>query len=409
MFHPPFSLQGNPLSKEPDMRTILHVDMDAFFASVEQRDHPEYRGKPVIVGSPPNARGVVSTCSYEARKYGVRSAMPSREAYRLCPQGIFVQGNHARYCEVSRQIMEIFERFTPIIEPLSIDEAYLDVSGATRIFGNGMEIGRKIRETIRKELDLAASVGVGPGKFVAKLCSELAKPDGIKSAPFDMPSLMEFLAPLPVGSLFGVGKASRELLGKFGFHTIGDIQNASAESLRFAVGNHLAEYLRRLAFGEDPSPVNTEREEQSISREHTFGTDCSDPEILRRKLRELTEDVGQRLRKAGKWANTAKLKLRWSDFTTISRQKRFSNSAKDDFTLFEAADEMFRREKLIAPVRLIGFGVTGLTSSHIQEEFDLFGTAEGHNGTERERKEKLSDAIDAIRSKLGQDAVTRLS
>lgn len=391
------------------MRVILHVDMDAFFASVEQRDHPEYRGKPVIVGAPPNARGVVSTCSYEARKYGVHSAMPSREAYRLCPNGIFVPGNHAKYAAVSQQVMTIFERFTPVIEQVSIDEAYLDVSGATHIFGNGTEIGRKIRETIRNELDLTASVGVGPNKFVSKLCSELAKPDGMKTAPFELKELVEFLAPLPVGSLFGVGKASKELLGKFGFHLVRDIQNASEESLRFAVGNHLAEYLRRLAYGEDPSAVATEREEQSISREYTFNTDCSDANIIRLKLRELSEDVGHRLREAGKWANVAKLKLRWSNFTTITRQKHFSSSAKDDFTLFEAAEDMLKKEKLIAPVRLIGFGVTGLADSQIQEEFDLFGTAEGHNGTDRERKEKLSATIDAIRSKLGHDAVKRLS
>lgn len=196
------------------MKTVLHVDMDAFFASVEQRDHPEYRGKPVIVGSPPDKRGVVSTCSYEARKFGVHSAMASREAARLCPDGIFLPGNHSRYSEVSASVMEILERFTPFVEQVSIDEAYLDVTGSQRLFGDGTAIAKAIRGAIHEELDLTASVGVAPNKFLSKICSELAKPDGLKTAPFDSESIVEFLAPLEIGVLPGIGKVAKEKLVK---------------------------------------------------------------------------------------------------------------------------------------------------------------------------------------------------
>lgn len=389
-------------------REIVHVDMDAFFASVEQRDHPEYRGKPVIVGAPPDARGVVSTCSYEARKFGVHSAMPSREAYRLCPQGIFLPGDHHKYSAVSRQVMEIFDRFTPVVEQVSIDEAFLDVTGAFRIFGDGEAIGKAIRKAIKEELNLTASVGVGPNKYVAKLCSELAKPDGLKAAPRDMSGLLKFLAPQPVGSLWGVGKVARAQLERFGYRTIQDIQNASESNLRAVAGNHLAEYLRNLAYGIDPSEVITEYEEKSLSREYTFDVDCVDREVVRKVLHDLVDDVGRRLRASNKWATVAKLKLRWSDFTTITRQKPFAQAAKDDFTLFEYAQKLFDKEKLIAPVRLIGFGVTGLTNDCIQPELDLFGTAIGQQGTNLERKEKLSAAVDALRKRLGADAIKRL-
>ena len=391
-----------------EAREIVHVDMDAFFASVEQRDHPEYRGKPVIVGAPPDARGVVSTCSYEARKYGVHSAMPSREAARLCPNGIFVRGDHAKYEAVSRQIMAIFDRFTPIVEQVSIDEAYLDVTGAFRLFGDGEAIGKAIRKAIGEELQLTASVGVGPSKFVAKLCSELAKPNGLKVAPRKQDELMEFLAAQPVGSLFGVGKVSREKLERFGFQTVRDVQNSSEATLRSLFGNHFAVYLWRFAHGVDPSEVAPERIEQSISREHTFDVDCSDREIVREKLHDLADDVGRRLRLSGKWATVVKLKIRWTDFTTITRQMPFSQAAKDDFTLFEYALKLFNREKLIAPVRLIGFGVTGLTDTCIQPELDLFGEPRDGNASGMERKEKLSAAVDALRARLGADAVKRL-
>ncbi|MBQ6926265.1 MAG: DNA polymerase IV [Kiritimatiellae bacterium] len=397
---------GNDIDSET--REIVHVDMDAFFASIEQRDHPEYRGKPVIVGAPPDARGVVSTCSYEARKFGVHSAMPSREAGRLCPHGIFLPCDHHHYAEVSRQVMAIFDRFTPLVEQVSVDEAYLDVTGAFRLFGDGVAIGTAIRKTIREELQLTASVGVGPNKFLAKLCSELAKPDGLRAAPRDPAALLDFLAPLPVGSLFGVGKVAREKLERFGYRTVGDIQRASTATLRPLLGTAFAEQIVALAHGVGSNEIVTEREELSLSREHTFDTDCDDRETVRQTLHGLADDVGRRLRAQGKWATVARLKLRWSDFTTITRQKPFRQAACDDFTLFAYAQELFDHERLIAPVRLVGFGVSGLVEEPGQQELDLFGSGLRANGADQERKERLSAVVDALRSKLGNDAVKRL-
>lgn len=387
--------------------TVLHVDMDAFFASVEQRDHPEYRGKPVIVGAPPDKRGVVSTCSYEARAFGVHSAMPSRTAAKLCPHGIFLRGDHAKYAAVSAQVMEILHRFTPIVEQVSIDEAYLDVSGSRSLFGDGETIGAAIRAAIRGELDLAASVGVGPNKLVAKLCSEMAKPDGMKAAPTDAAALAAFLAPLPAGALPGVGKTSAARLASFGYRTVRDVQEARPDGLAAAVGANMAAWLTESAFGHDDRPVVAEaQDEKSISREYTFGEDCTDRAKVRAVLHELAGDVGRRLRKSGRWANEAHLKLRWADFTTITRQKRTAAAIRDDFSLFEEALALFDRERLVAPVRLVGFGVSALADSPGQEELDLFGEGEGPVSEKRERRERLSETLDAIRKKFGRDAVT---
>lgn len=379
---------------------VLHVDMDAFFAAVEQRDHPEYRGKPVIVGAPRDRRGVVSTCSYEARKFGVHSAMPSREAARLCPQGIFLPGDHAKYSRVSRQVMEILGRFTPVVEQVSVDEAYLDVTGARSLFGDGAAIARSIRAAIRSELDLAASVGVGPNKLVAKICSELAKPDGMKVAPEGEAELATFLAPLPASALPGVGKVMSARLASFGFRSVGDVQR-SPSGLEAAIGANAAEWLSRAAFGRDHRPVAAEADDElSISREHTFGEDCGDRAEVRATLKGLVADVGRRLRASGRRAGEVHLKLRWNDFTTITRQKKTPVPLRDDFSLFEEALVLFDRERLVAPVRLVGFGVSALVEGEGQAELDLFGA--GNDAAPlKDRREKLSDAMDALRRKLG--------
>lgn len=388
-------------------KEIVHVDMDAFFASVEQRDHPEWRGKPVIVGAPPDRRGVVSTCSYEARKFGVRSAMPSRTAARLCPNGIFVPGNHTRYEEVSGQVMEILDRFTPLVEQVSIDEAYLDVTGARRLFGDGMAIGRAIRAAIAGELHLTASVGVGPNKFLAKVCSELAKPDGIMAAPRTEAEIADFLAPLPAGSLYGVGKVAAARLASCGIKTAGDIQRTEHAALEALFGKNGAEALEAIARGVGEDTVTVFREEKSISREHTFDEDCADVAVVRAVLRDLADDVGRRLRAASRWATVARLKLRWSDFSTITRQTTFANPVRDDFTLYETANELFTRERVSRPVRLVGFGVGGLSETGEAVQPDLFDLAPESSSAAARRREKLSDAVDAIRAKLGPDAVHR--
>ena len=383
-------------------RTILHVDMDAFFASVEQRDRPEYKGKPVVVGAPPDQRGVVAACSYEARRFGIHSAMPSREAGRLCPHAIFLPPNMRRYAEVSRQIGKIFERFTPLVESVSIDEAFLDVTGARSLFGDGPAIARLIQKAIRDETGLTGSVGVAPNKFLAKLASDLNKPNGLTVVPDDPAGLAAFLAPLPVGRLWGVGDKTQRLLESAGIRTIGDLRRMSGERLAALVGREAARHFARLARGEDDRDVELESEEKSISREHTFPEDASDREDIRKILVDLVEDVGTRLRAAGKYAGLARLKLRWKGFQTITRQKPFPQPACDDFTLRQHAESLFENEELIKPVRLIGFGVSNLrtTPSHQLALFDAVPGAPL-------KRERLSRTVDEIRRKLGPDKIRR--
>ncbi len=383
-------------------RDILHVDMDAFFAAVEQRDRPELCGKPVVVGAGPHERGVVSTCSYEARPFGVRSAMPSREAFRLCPQAVFLLPDMPRYAAVSRQMFATLERFTPLVEPVSVDEAFLDVTGAKGLFGAPEKIAASVRAAIRAELNLTASVGVAGNKFLAKLAGELCKPDGLAVVPRDRAAVLAFLAPLPVGRLWGVGKVTCSLLEQHGYKLIGDLQRASEASLAPIVGPHATGHLLRLAFGEDERAVETDFEEKSISREHTFPVDCRDPERLRATLRDLADDVGSRLREAGKFAGVGRLKLRWADFQTLTRQRTFPLPVCDDFTLRHLALELFEAEPLIQPVRLIGFGVGGFAAER-QEQLDLF--AEPAN--RRARDEKLCHTVDRLREKLGKDHIVR--
>ena len=386
------------------MRSILHVDMDAFFAAVEQRDHPEWRGKPVIVGAPPDKRGVVSTCSYEARAFGVRSAMPSREAYRRCPHGIFVRGDMPRYVEASRRVFTIFERYSPLVEGVSIDEAFIDVSGARALFGDAQTIAEKIRADVRSEVGLAASVGVAHNKFLAKLSSERAKPDGLFVMPREPEAVTAFLGTLKVGALWGVGKVTEEALERAGFRMVADIQRAEPAYIRRLLGESMAAHLLALAFGEDSREVETEYEEKSISREHTFAEDCNDREVVREMLKELADEVGRRVRAHGRYTTVGRLKLRWSDFRTITRQAPFESAVCDDFSLRALALRLFDTERLVQPVRLVGFGVGGFTDSR-SEQLSLFDTAPDA----REKREKLCRAVDALREKLGDDVLVRKS
>ncbi|MCL1856313.1 MAG: DNA polymerase IV, partial [Kiritimatiellaeota bacterium] len=252
-------------------RHILHVDMDAFFAAIEQRDHPEWKGMPVIVGASPYERGVISTCSYEARKFGVRSAMPSREAGRLCPHGIYVRPRMAHYEAVSRQVFQIFERYTPWVEGVSCDEAFLDVTGARSLFGAPEAIATRIQDDFRRELHLTGSVGIARNMFLAKLASEMNKPDGQTRVPDEPDAIKAFLAPLPIKKLWGVGPVTATLLNQSGYQTVRDIQCASLGRLTQLLGESLATHLFRLAHGDDDRTVSPDHEEKSISREHTFG------------------------------------------------------------------------------------------------------------------------------------------
>ena len=379
----------------------MHVDMDAFYAAIEQRDRPELRGRPVIVGAAPDKRGVVAAASYEARRFGVHSAMPSREAGRLCPRGVFLPPNMPHYEEVSRGIMAILERFTPLVEPLSLDEAFLDVSGAGRLFGSGPEIARRIKETILAETGLTASVGVAANKFLAKLASDLEKPDGLTVAPRGGNAVMAFLAPLPVGRIWGVGAVMRGTLERAGIRTIGDLQSASLEKLNALVGGHLARHLLRLARGEDARELELDTQAKSISREYTFGADCSDRRRVEAVMLELLDDVGMRLRADGRQAGVIKLKLRWKDFTTFTRQARLPRPCSDDITLREAARRLFVLERLVRPVRLVGVGVSALAPADPQLElFELPDPA-------AEARARLSRTVDAIRRRYGEGSIGR--
>ena len=345
-------------------RVILHVDMDAFFASVEQRDHPEYRGKPLIVGSPPDQRGVVCAASYEARKFKVRSAMPSRTAGKLCPQGIFVRPRMDAYRAESAAIMEILRSVTPIIEKVSVDEAYLDLSAS---FGHcpdadaaleaALPVARDIRRRIATERNLTASIGVGPNKFLAKLGSDFQKPDGLTL--IRERDKVEFLKPLSVRSIHGVGPVTAQILEAKGFVSIGDIQTRAAD-LNGVVGS-FAESLRARAFGDDDRPVDTSDERKSISAENTFLEDTDDRPTLRRVLRELATDVADTLDRNGLGALTIQVKVRYSDFTTLTRQLRLEDPVTQAIEIYRLAQFLLARDRLVkSPLRLIGIGVSTL-------------------------------------------------
>ena len=297
---------------------IIHGDMDAFYASVEERDRPELVGKPVIVGGSPEKRGVVSAANYVARKYGVHSAMPAVTARRLCPQGIYLPPRIDYYAEISRQIRDIFERFTPLVEPLSLDEAFLDVTGSENLFGPAVEIGRQIKQAIRKELRLVASVGVAPNKFLAKIASDLKKPDALVVVEPD--KVQEFLDPLPVERLWGVGKQSSKVFERLGIRTIGQLRQCPLDMLQARFGSS-GEHLWNLAHGRDDRPVVPEREAKSISNETTFEHDIADMDVLRAWLVDLIEQVGCRLRRHGLRGRTVHLKVRFADFSLITRSQ----------------------------------------------------------------------------------------
>ncbi|WP_394552332.1 DNA polymerase IV [Agromyces sp. MMS24-JH15] len=313
---------------------ILHVDMDAFFVSVELLSRPELRGKPVLVGGTAG-RGVVSAASYEARKYGVNSAMPMSMALRLCPNAIVLRGDHGRYSEYSKRVMAIFESLTPEVEPLSIDEAFLDVSGARRLHGSPAEIAWTIRERVRRETGLTCSVGVAATKFVAKVASSRAKPDGLLVVPAT--DTVAFLHPLPIAALWGVGRVTEESLARLGLRTVGDVAAMPADALERAVGPALATRLASLAMGRDPRRVVTGREERSIGHESTFLHDLVDPDEIRRELLRLADNVGVRLRRAGLLGRTVVLKVRYGDFRTVTRSRTLAEPTDVARRIYEEA------------------------------------------------------------------------
>jgi len=369
--------------------------MDAFFASVEQLDHPAWRGRPVIVGSGPHERGVVSTCSYEARKFGVHSAMPSRTAYQRCPQAIFARPRMERYAAVSEQAFEVFGHYTPYVEGVSVDEAFLDITESVHLHGSSQALGECLRAEIRRTCGLTCSVGIAPNRLLAKIGSEFRKPDGLTLMPFEPEAIASFLAPRPLRILWGIGGKTEALLRPYGLTTCGDIQRLDVAQLAGILHSKAqAESLRDYAFGRDSSEVAWEpAEEKSVSREYTFDEDESDCGIVRAKLLDLVAEVGRRFRASERWARTARIKVRDANFNTYTRQAPFEAPARDDITFREKALELFDRERLGA-VRLIGFGVTNLTDASADAEPSLFADPSAER---RRKRERLSDALDALR------------
>ncbi len=374
---------------------ILHCDMDAFYASVEERDRPELVGHPVIVGGSPEKRGVVAAANYAARKFGVHSAMPAVTARRLCPHGVFLHPRISYYAEVSRQIREIFERFTPLVEPLSLDEAFLDVTGSEPLFGSAAEIGRRIKQAIHQELRLVVSVGVAPNKFLAKIASDLKKPDGF----LVVEQVQEFLDPLPVERLWGVGKQGSKVFQRLGIHTIGQLREWPLDLLRDHFGSG-GEYLWNLAHGLDDDPVVPEREAKSISHETTFEQDIDDLDVLQAWLVDLTEQVAWRLRRHGLRGRVVHLKVRFADFSTITRSQTLPEPTDITQELWQVADEMLcqRLPPGHLPVRLIGMGVSGFGRESQGLLFDQ---------DQRKKHTDLDVATDQIRERFGSSALRR--
>jgi DNA polymerase IV len=378
---------------------ILHVDMDAYYASVEERDRPELVGKPVIVGGSPEKRGVVAAANYVARRYGVHSAMPAVTAHQLCPHGIFLPPRIGYYAEISGQIREIFERFTPLVEPLSLDEAFMDVTGSEHLFGPAVEIGRQIKQAIRQELGLVASVGVAPNKFLAKIASDLKKPDALVVVEPD--KVQEFLDPLPVERLWGVGKQSSRVFERLGIRTIGQLRQWPLDSLQARFGSY-GEYLWQLAHGIDQRPVVPEREAKSISHEITFEEDIGDLEVLRAWLVDLTDQVGCRLRRHGLCGRTVHLKVRFADFSLITRSQTLPEPTNITNELWKAADELLCRRLPAGhlPVRLVGMGVSGL---------DDTGTVQGmlFDQEDRQKQTRLDAVVDEVKDRFGTGVLRR--
>ena len=371
--------------------------MDAFFASVELLHHPEWRGKPVIVGSGPHERGVVSTCSYEARKFGVRSAMPSRIAYEKCPHAIFVRPHMELYEEVSDKAFEVFGHYTPYVEGVSIDEAFLDITGSIHLHGSAQALGEALRREIRETCGVTCSVGIAPNRLLAKIGSEQHKPDGLTLMPFEPDAAAAFLKPKPIGILWGIGKHTEALLRPYDITVCGDLQRLPVSQLATILGSKdAAESLHDYAFGISDDTVYWEpEEEKSVSREHTFDEDESDRRKVRAKLVELVGEVGHRFRTEERWARTARIKIRDCAFNTITRQTSFDSPARDDIAFRKKALELFDRET-IGSVRLIGFGVTNIQDSPDTDGPSLFPSPEDDR---RQKRERLSAALDNLRDR----------
>ena len=361
--------------------TVLHIDMDAFYASVELTSRPELKGTPVIVGG--GSRSVVLSATYEARRFGVHSAMPMTRARRLCPQATVVEPSHGRYSRVSAGVMEIFRSVTPLVEPLSLDEAFLDVAGAVRRLGRPREIGQLIRDRVADEQGITCSVGVATTKFVAKLASTRSKPDGMLVVPAS--GVVAFLHPLPVGALWGVGEKTEKELTRLGLHTVGDIAHTPRNTLVRALGQAAGSHLHALSWGRDVRRVVAHEPDKSIGAEETFSRDVDDPDVVRRELLRLAERTAARLRTAGLAGRTVSVKIRFADFTTITRARTLSEPTDVAAVLYATARQLYEALGLDrARLRLVGIRVEGLVESELAPHQLLLGErAQGRREVEQ--------------------------
>jgi DNA polymerase-4 len=376
-------------------RRIMHIDLDAFFVSVEQVANPKLRGKPVVVGGRPQGRGVVAAASYEARAFGLHSGMPLVTASRLCPQAIFIQGSFPKYRDASQKFMAILADFSPFLEPMGLDEAYLDATGFESIHGSSHQMAAKIKQRVKEELGLTASIGIAGGKVVAKVASEMSKPDGLLEIAEGKEG--SFLAPLPITRLPGIGQKTERKLKRLGVTNIGKLSITQLSVLKSHFGAS-GEMLQRFASGVDDREVEPPAAAKSISRETTFGQDTRDRSLLKATLRYLGERVGAGLRRKGKRARCVTLKLRYADFTTITRRQTLSQTTDSDQVIFDTGVKLLGQaltgEK--QPVRLVGIGVAELVETG--EQLDMLDSA-------TRRQEQLNKAIDRIRQKYGFTAI----
>lgn len=380
-------------------RIILHADMDAFYASVEQRDDPSLKGKPVIVGWDPGHRGVVATCSYEARPFGVRSAMPSARAKKLCPQAVWIPPRMKAYAEEADKIRAIFERFTPLVEPLSLDEAFLDLTQPGRSFAEGVRLARRVKKAVRDERHLTVSVGIACSKFVAKVASDLEKPDGLVAV--EPGTETEFLDPLPVSALWGAGPVAQKKFAEMGIGTIGRARALPEARLAREFGNALGRHFFLLARGIDDRVVEPEAQAKSLGHETTFDKDLVSRERCHGALLELSEAVGRRLRGHALSGRIVSIKVRFADFTTVSRQQTLDSPTHDDVAVYRAARRLF--DALLPrmrPVRLLGVSVGGLAEGPVEVQPGLFEAPP-------DKSENLSRAIDRIKTRYGTRAIRR--
>lgn len=383
---------------EPHINWIMHLDLDAFFASVEQHDQPEYQGKPVVVGALPGNRGVVATCSYEARKYGIRSAMPISEAHRRCPDAIYLRPNMDRYAAVSEQVMIALCDISPVVEQVSIDEAYVDISGLERLIGTPEEIGRLTKQTVLEKVELTSSVGIGPNRLIAKLASEHQKPDGL--VVIRPRQMQEFLDPMPVSNLRGVGPKAQKGLQHLGISTVAQLKTYSLELLQEHFGKKGGQHLYDQARGIASNRVGTRNGRQSISKETTFNQDETNPQRVRERLKALATEVGYIARRKNLKGRVITLKIRLEGFKTYTRQHTINEATNVDGKIFGVAWSLYQKSGLAGhPVRLIGVGISDWREGTHQG--DLFDGPE-----DREREEKLYATLDDVTEKFGKGKIS---